>query len=345
MKVSDFDFDLPEELIATEPVTPRDSAKLLQVSKFFFDFTFKDLPDLLNPGDVLVFNDTKVIPARLFGTRRRAGAVDADIELLLHQQHKQGWTVFAKPGKKLAACDRIEIADDFSAVVKDKYSNGEIYLEFNVVDQELYAALQQYGHVPLPPYIKREDTEFDRADYQTIYAREPGAVAAPTAGLHFTAELLSRLHEKGVLMTFVTLHVGAGTFQPVKVEDTDEHDMHSEYIAISQEAAELVNRVRAKGGKVIAVGTTSLRLLESVVFDGEHVEAFTGETDLFITPGYQFKVVDRLITNFHLPKSTLFMLVAAFSGLERMKAAYEHAKRNGYRFYSYGDGCLLDRMS
>lgn len=346
MKVADFDFDLPESLIATHPVEPRDACKLLQVSKFFFDFEFHQLDDLLSAGDVLVLNDSKVIPARLFATRDGGDAV---FEVLLHQ-HRAGqkgnvWSAFIKGAKRLNEGQVLRFGAGLEAKLLDKLESGEALLSFNQGDDVFYDALHEIGHMPLPPYIKRTDEAADAEAYQTIYAQDQGSVAAPTAGLHFTKPLLERILGAGVSIETVTLHVGAGTFQPVKVEDTKDHQMHSEWATISADTAERINAARAKGGKVVAVGTTSLRILETVADAQGNLTAFSGDTNIFITPGYQFKIVDRLITNFHLPKSTLFMLVSAFSGLERMKEVYEHAKQSGYRFYSYGDACLLDRVA
>lgn len=341
MRVDLFDFDLPKECIATRPVDPRDSARLLVVAADgeCEDHTVHNLPDQLRAGDVLVFNNTRVIPARLRGKRG-----EASIEVLLHKQEtSDSWCVFARPARKLKQGDRLNFAPDFHAEVMQVGEEGERLLRFNASGAELFAQLEQYGEMPLPPYIAREqgaDAQ-DSNDYQTVYAKEQGAVAAPTAGLHFTPELLQRLQERGIGQVFITLHVGAGTFLPVKAEDTDDHRMHSEYGVISPEDAAAINAARAAGGRIVAVGTTSLRLLESAVTADGHIQPWEGETDIFITPGYGFKAVDILMTNFHLPKSTLFMLVSAFSGLETMQAAYAHAIGAGYRFYSYGDGCLL----
>ncbi len=341
MKLSLFDFELPEACIATHPVEPRDAAKLLHVEgDALGDRVVKELPDLLNAGDILVFNDSKVIPARLFGVRG-----EMKVELLLHQTREQGgeWTAFARPTKRLREGDTIQIAEGFSAELVAKQPDGQVRIRFNVPQTELFARLQQHGHMPLPPYIKRPDEDTDKERYQTVYAREEGSVAAPTAGLHFTPDLLERLKAKGVQLAYVTLHVGAGTFQPVKVEDTDDHQMHSEWATISAATAEQINAARAAGGKVIAVGTTSLRILETVADEAGDLRAFSGATNIFITPGYAFKIVDRLMTNFHLPKSTLFMLVSAFVGLDKMQRAYKYARENGYRFYSYGDSSLLEK--
>lgn len=335
MKTSDFDFDLPMGLIAHEPVFPRDSSGLLVIDKEPKDFTFKDLPDFLNEGDVLVFNNSKVIPARLFGS-----VGEAEIEILLHKKNQDGtWSVFAKPAKKLKAGGIIKFADDFDAEVLGRTESGEVILKFN--DNDFNKKLEKYGHIPLPPYIKRADKKEDRESYQTVYARYEGSVAAPTAGLHFTDELLKKINDKGVETAFVTLHVGAGTFQPVKVENINEHKMHSEFFTISKEEADVINKCRENGGRVVCVGTTSLRVLESAADAKGCLKESSGETDIFIKPGYKFKVADVLVTNFHLPKSTLFMLVCAFAGEEKMKAAYKYAIENKYRFFSYGDSSLL----
>jgi len=339
MRVDLFDFDLPPQLIAPRPAVPRDAARLLSVGAALQDHIVRDLPALLRPGDLLVFNDTRVIPARLFG-RRGAAAV----EVTLHRNvAPDRWRAFARPARKLRPGDRLDFGD-LGATVTGKGEGGEVELAFDRAGSELMAALQRSGRMPLPPYIKRPGgaDARDRDDYQTVYAARDGAVAAPTAGLHFTPELLQGLDARGIARTMVTLHVGAGTFLPVKVEDTRDHRMHAEVGSIAAAAADSVNRARAGGSRVVAVGTTSLRLLETAADESGLVHPFSGETDLFITPGYRFKAVDRLLTNFHLPRSTLFMLVCAFAGLERMKEAYEHAKASGYRFYSYGDCCLLE---
>lgn len=338
MLVSDFDFTLPEELIATHPIEPRDASRMLHVEQYntLNDRSFKDLPELLNAGDIVVFNDSKVIPARLF--------TDKGIELLLHKPQVEDWRCFARPARKLKLGMVISFANDFSAQVVEKCESGEVVLHFNKQGANFFNALEQYGHMPLPPYIKRKDTSDDKTCYQTIYAQHEGSVAAPTAGLHFTHNIMQRLREKGVHIAYVTLHVGAGTFQPVKVENTNEHVMHSEYAVLSAATAKLIDDAKANGGRVIAVGTTALRTLESAS-DAEEIKAFAGETDIFITPGYPFNTVDMLLTNFHLPKSTLFMLVCALCGTSTMKSAYEHAIDKQYRFYSYGDCCLLECAS
>ena len=339
MKVDAFDFILPPELIADRPVSPREAAKLLCVGEMITDRTVADLPDLLREGDLLVFNDTKVIPARLRGVRR-----SAKIEVTLHKNvSADSWHAFAKPAKKLKPGDIIRFADDFTALVADKFDGGEVALAFSASGPKLMEKLMRYGEIPLPPYISslRAVDEQDRTDYQTIFAKDEGAVAAPTAGLHFTEELLARFRTRGIDTVTLTLHVGAGTFLPVKVDDTKDHKMHAEVGLITKEAALQINDCAARGGRIVSVGTTSLRLLESAADEKGIIHPFSGETDIFITPGYRFKAVDLLITNFHLPKSTLFMLVSAFSGLEKMKAAYAHAIEKKYRFYSYGDCSLL----
>ncbi len=339
MKTSLFDFSLPEGHIATAPAIPRDSSRMLVVGGVLHDKNISELIDFLRAGDVLVFNDTKVIPARLFGARG-----SAKIEFLLHKNIGHGqWQCFAKPAKKLRLGDMVVFATDFSAQVIQKYDDGQVLLEFNYPENIFQQKLGQYGAMPLPPYIEKNrkaDTS-DNANYQTIYAKNSGSVAAPTAGLHFTEKLFAAIDAKGLKRAHVTLHVGGGTFLPVKTEDTAEHKMHSEYAMISRETAEIINAAKNSGGRVIAVGTTSLRTLESVAGDQGVLQEFARETDIFITPGYKFKIVDALLTNFHLPKSTLFMLVSAFMGLDKMQEAYAHAIKNNYRFYSYGDACLL----
>ncbi|MGE4014314.1 MAG: tRNA preQ1(34) S-adenosylmethionine ribosyltransferase-isomerase QueA, partial [Alphaproteobacteria bacterium] len=307
------------------------------------DRVVHELPSLLRPGDVMVFNDTRVIPARLEGRRGQAR-----VELTLHLRlAPDRWRAFARPAKRLKQGDEIRFAPDLAARVTEKREAGEIEVQFDKAGATLMRALEAYGAMPLPPYIARPAGEAaeDRQDYQTVYAVREGAVAAPTAGLHFTPELLASLDARGIARVFVTLHVGAGTFLPVKVDNIAEHKMHAEYGEISLEAARAINARRAAGGRVIAVGTTSLRLLESSADADGRVHPFSEETDIFIAPGYRFRAVDLLLTNFHLPRSTLFMLVAAFSGLARMKSAYAHAIAANYRFYSYGDACLLQRMN
>lgn len=338
MRVDAFDFELPKALIASHPAEPRDAARLLVIGRMIEDRGILDLPRLLRPGDLLVSNDTRVIPARLVGHR---GA--ARIEITLHRDLGGGsWRAFAKGAKRLKPGDRLLFAADFSAEIAAKHEEGDLTLRFSCAGAELRAALERHGSMPLPPYIKREGAEArDREDYQTIFARREGAVAAPTAGLHFTERLLASLDQAGIGRVTITLHVGAGTFLPVKVEDTRDHRMHSETGFIDAATAQRINEARARGGRIVAVGTTSLRLLESAADELGRVQPFAGDTALFITPGYRFRAVDLLLTNFHLPRSTLFMLVAAFAGLERMKAAYAHAIRERYRFFSYGDATLL----
>ena len=299
----------------------------------------------MRPGDIVVFNDTKVIPARLSG-RRIDNGVEAGIELTLHKRENPNtWFAFARPAKKLKVGHTIQFDGGLQADVLDKQDGGEVLLGFNRSGDELMAALEDIGAMPLPPYIKRAKggDAHDLKDYQTLFADRPGAVAAPTAGLHFTERMMASLEARGVKTARVTLHVGAGTFLPVKVEDTADHKMHAEWGEVSEATAHAVNAARSGGGRVVAIGTTSLRLLESAADDDGVLHPFMDDTDIFITPGYRFKIVDVLMTNFHLPKSTLFMLVSAFAGLERMKAAYRYAIDSGYRFYSYGDACLLTR--
>ena len=338
MRVDAFDFDLPRGAIATRPARPRDSARLLDLSADLAHRTVADLPAVLKPGDMMVFNDTRVIPARLAGTRGRAR-----VELTLHRQRTDGcWLAFAKPARRLRPGDVIRFADGFSATV-DGRDGPEVSLVFDRQGSALNEALQRHGAMPLPPYMRRAADERDRDDYQTVYAQAEGAVAAPTAGLHFTDRLLRAIDARGIRRCFVTLHVGAGTFLPVSAADTADHPMHAEDCVLAPDAAAAINGCRAAGGRIVAVGTTVVRLLESAAADDGAVEAFSGEVDLFIAPGYRFKAVDLMLTNFHLPRSTLFMLVCAFAGTGRMKAAYAEALAAGYRFYSYGDACLLAR--
>lgn len=356
MRVDLFDFDLPEERIALRPAEPRDAARLLVVrpDEGFRDATVRELTDFLRPGDALVFNDTRVIPAQLSGLREREDGSVARIDATLHMRTSpERWRAFARPAKRLAIGDRIAFGHDqnicllgrLDATVVDRREGGEVELAFDLTGPALDEAIRAAGHVPLPPYIasKRGEDARDLADYQTIYAREEGAVAAPTAGLHFTPELFDRLDEAGVERHFVTLHVGAGTFLPVKADDTANHRMHAEIGHVPEATAAALNDVRTRGGRVVTVGTTSLRLLESAAGEDGRLSAWSGATDIFITPGYRFRTADILMTNFHLPRSTLFMLVSAFSGLETMRAAYAHAIADGYRFYSYGDASLLFR--
>jgi S-adenosylmethionine:tRNA ribosyltransferase-isomerase len=345
LRVEDFDFELPRSSIAMHPVEPRDAARLLVIApNDRRDRRIADLPSLLRPGDIIVFNDTRVIPTRLQGHRE-----DLSVLVTLHRQlAAEQWLAFAKGARRLRVGDRLTFgpptSPPFVGEILSKNPEGDVTVRFDRSGVQLREALERYGKMPLPPYIKRDDggADGDRDDYQTIFARQDGAVAAPTAGLHFTDRLLQALDAAGVGRATLTLHVGAGTFLPVKVADTRDHRMHFEAGVISEQTAEQINDARRGGGRVVAVGTTCLRLLESAANSAGIVAPFDGETNLFITPGYRFKMVDLLLTNFHLPRSTLFMLVAAFAGLERMKAAYEHAREAGYRFYSYGDACLLE---
>jgi S-adenosylmethionine:tRNA ribosyltransferase-isomerase len=344
-RLSDFDFDLPRELIALRPAEPRDAGKLLNLppTGSLVHRRVSALPELLRPGDVLVFNDTRVIPARLTGRRDAVS-----IEVTLHKREGEDtWAAFAKPAKRLRKDQQVVFGDDLGATVVEKREAGEVVLRFSASGEALWAALERHGVMPLPPYIaaQRPPDAGDRETYQTVFAREPGAVAAPTAGLHFTDRLLRALDDRGVDRVTVTLHVGAGTFLPVKTEDIAAHKMHAEWGRISEAAAQKINDAREAGGRVVAVGTTSLRLLESAADPEGRLNPFDGETDIFITPGYRFRVTDVLMTNFHLPKSTLLMLVSAFSGRDRILAAYEEAKAASYRFYSYGDACLLERAT
>lgn len=340
MRVDLFDFPLPNDCIATRPAAPRDAARLLHVSgDRLIDRVVSDLPDVLRAGDLLVFNNTRVLPARLFGRR---GAVKA--EFLLHTEESPGvWHALARPAKRLTAGDEVVFADDFRAEVLGRSEDGSVRLRFLGSAEEFSRGLSTHGHMPLPPYMGRDDDERDKIDYQTVYATELGAVAAPTAGLHFTDDLLGRLADKGIETVALTLHVGLGTFLPMKVDDTNEHVMHREWAEVSVDAAARITQAKREGRRIVAVGTTSLRTLESATTEQGEVKPFADQTGLFIVPGYRFKAVDVLMTNFHLPRSTLFMLVSAFSGIECMKSAYAHAVNSGYRFYSYGDACLLER--
>jgi S-adenosylmethionine:tRNA ribosyltransferase-isomerase len=356
MRVDLFDFDLPENRVALRPARPRESARVLVIrDREIEDCVVADAPRLFRAGDLLVLNDTRVIRARLNGRREREGASGVAVEATLHQRlAPERWSAFLKPGKRLKVGDVVRFGahEDractlagLDARIVEKREEGEAVLDFEIAGVDLDLAIEELGLMPLPPYIasKRPEDEADARDYQTVFARREGAVAAPTAGLHFTVSLLDRLDEAGVERAFVTLHVGAGTFLPVKAQDTDAHRMHSEWREIGEAAAAQINRARAEGRRVIAVGTTALRSLESAVDEEGDVQPCSGPTDIFIKPGYRFRVVDGLWTNFHLPRSTLFMLAAAFIGLERAHAAYRHAIENGYRFYSYGDACLFWR--
>ncbi|GAA0278226.1 tRNA preQ1(34) S-adenosylmethionine ribosyltransferase-isomerase QueA [Alteraurantiacibacter aestuarii] len=340
MRVDLFDFDLPPERIALRPVRPRDSARMLVVQGQgpFRDCVVRDLPGLLAPGDVLVFNDTRVIPAQLEGRRG-----EARIGATLHKRMDlRRWQAFIRNAKRLKPCDRVEFGADVTAIAEQRHEDGSFTLMFEG-DEPVEVLLERAGRMPLPPYIasKRELDDDDKADYQTVFARKDGAVAAPTGSLHFTPELLEALDKAGVIRKTLTLHVGAGTFLPVKADDTTEHAMHAEWGRIDAETAAALNAARAAGGRIIAAGTTALRLLESAADEAGVIHPFEGDTAIFITPGYKFRAVDGLMTNFHLPKSTLFMLVSALMGLETMQTAYAHAIASEYRFYSYGDSSLL----
>ena len=355
MRTDLFDFELPATSIALRPASPRDSARMLvvQPDEVLRDRVVADLPQWLEPGDQLVVNDTRVIAAQLMG-RRLGRDTEPKIEAtLIKRIDGSRWQALAKPAKKLSIGDVVRFGNEgrvcllghLDAQVEHKGEDGEITLSFSFHGPALDQAIAELGAPPLPPYIasKRPPDEQDAADYQTMFAVNEGAVAAPTAGLHFTPALEAALKVRGVALHRITLHVGAGTFLPVKAEDTANHRMHSEWASLSAETASALNTARAEGGRIVAVGTTSLRLLESATAEDGTIEAFNGETAIFITPGYRFRAVDILLTNFHLPRSTLFMLVSAFSGLETMKRAYAHALASGYRFYSYGDACLLFR--
>ena len=354
MRTELFDFELPADRIALRPASPRDAARLLVVrpGQGFEDRLVRDLPDLLRPGDRLVLNDTKVIPARLNG--RLLKNAEPRIEATLHRRiDGSRWRAFLKPARKAAIGDVIRFGDEgkvcflgqLDATVEQKAEGGDAVLAFAFHGPVLDQAVEERGDMPLPPYIaaRRAPDERDRSDYQTVFAREEGSVAAPTAALHFTDALLANIKQRGIALTFLTLHVGAGTFLPVKAEEVEQHRMQAEWGSLGAAAAQEINETRRRGGRIVAAGTTSLRLVESAS-DGDGVlRPFSGETSLFIMPGYRFRAVDMLMTNFHLPRSTLFMLVAAFAGLETMRQAYAHAIDAGYRFYSYGDACLLFR--
>lgn len=342
MRTDCFDFILPAELIAQAPISPRDASRLLEIlPSCDKDRAVLDLPTLLQPGDLLVLNDTRVIPTRL-----RAKRGNANIEITLHKPISDAsWYAFARPGRRLKVDDTIEITEGFSAKLLEKREGGEIVLKLMAAQGTVIENIYECGELPLPPYIERNNGNVadDDSDYQTIYAKNAGAVAAPTAGLHFTERLFGALKEREIATAFVTLHVGAGTFLPIKTDEIEEHRMHSEFGVLSETTASAINEAKARGGRIVAVGSTSLRTIESAAQENGQVAAFEGETDLFISPGYKFKAVDLFLTNFHLPRSTLFVLVSAFCGTERMKRAYEHAIQQRYRFYSYGDCCLLHR--
>ena len=358
MRTDLFDFDLPTDRIALRPASPRDAARLLVVkpgqAAELEDRNIADLPDLLRPGDCLVVNDSKVIAARLTGRRIGRGSTEPAIEATLHKRiDGSRWRAFILGAKKVQVGDTLRFGTEgkvcflaeLDAQVSQKDEGGEVTLSFSFHGPVLDQAIAERGAMPLPPYIasRREPDERDRADYQTVFAVPEGSVAAPTAGLHFTEKLLARLNERGVALHKVTLHVGAGTFLPVKADDTSGHTMHAEFGSVSRETADALNAARAQGGRIVAVGSTALRLLETAAGEDGKLRAFAGETAIFIAPGYRFRAADLMLTNFHLPRSTLFMLVSAFSGLDTMQRAYAHAIEAGYRFYSYGDACLLAR--
>jgi S-adenosylmethionine:tRNA ribosyltransferase-isomerase len=359
MRVDAFDFVLPPERIALAPANPRDSARMLVVGADggLMDSRVRELPNFLRRGDALVVNDTRVIPARLEGVRVRGEATASIEATLIERVDDCRWRALARPAKKLKVGERIRFGESsdsmacllaaLDAEVEGKGEAGEVLLRFHFAGAPLDDAIERLGAPPLPPYIasRRALSPSDRADYQTIFAAKAGAVAAPTAGLHFTPALVARLAERGIALHRVTLHVGAGTFAPVRVDDIRDHKMHSEWGSIEAATAEALNAVREGGGRVVCVGTTSARIVESAADENGHLRPFAGRTDIFITPGYRFRSVDALMTNFHLPRSTLFMLVSAFSGLEIMRAAYKHAIQAGYRFYSYGDACFLTRAA
>lgn len=351
MKLDDFDYVLPPSAIAVAPADPRDSARLLDITgATLVDRHVSDLPDILRPGDLVIVNNTAVIPARMAGKRG-----DAKVSVTLHKHERENvWRVFAKPAKKCRPDDVIMFAPGFAARVVGRGAGGDVEIAFiqpetgQALDEAaIYAGLEQHGEMPLPPYIARPDgaTEADSSDYQTMFADRKGAVAAPTAGLHFTDALVARLAARDITVATVTLHVGAGTFLPVTVDDIADHRMHSEWGEISAETAAQIAATRAAGGRVVAVGTTSLRILEACYVAHGDIRAFAGETDIFITPGYHVRSIDLLLTNFHLPKSTLLMLVSALAGMEPVRAAYAHAIANEYRFFSYGDACLIANQS
>lgn len=337
MLLSDFDFHFSKELIATHPVHPKDSALLLCVlHDELLDGVVPNFLDYLSPGDVIVFNNSKVLPMNLQGLCN-GKKINVNLHKSLSSLH---WLAFIRPAKKVAIGDVIEFADDFKATVISK-NEGEVGLTFLNSPTAMILLLEKYGKVPLPPYMRRGIEDCDIVDYQTIYAKHPGSAAAPTAGLHFTAELFQHIQERDVKIAFVTLHVGAGTFLPVKTEEIENHQMHSEFFSLTAENAAIINQAKQRGAKLMAVGTTSVRVLETIASEDGVMRECSGETSIFIYPGYKFKMIDILMTNFHLPKSTLFMLVCAFAGADRMKNAYQHAINNNYRFFSYGDACLL----
>ncbi len=337
MQVSDFDFELPEQLIAKAPLPQRDAARLLHLTSPLQDTYIKHLPHLVQAGDVWVVNDTKVIPARLIGKKASGGKV----EILLLEPSGQDniWSAWGKSNKPLAIGTVVHFSDSFSGQILSR--NGK-HIEIQLMAADVGAAIESHGHMPLPPYINRPDSEEDKQRYQTVFAAHEGAVAAPTAGLHLTPELMQKMEEKGASFVYITLHVGPGTFQPIQVEDTNDHIMHEEAYIIPEQAADTINQAKQAGNRIVAVGTTSLRTLEAASPNGV-LQAGSNRTDIFITPGYTFKMTDALLTNFHLPKSTLLMLVSALAGQDTIKAAYQHAIEHNYRFYSYGDAMFIPK--
>jgi S-adenosylmethionine:tRNA ribosyltransferase-isomerase len=342
MDISLFDYELSEDLIAQKPCYPRDNSRLLNcIEKVSEDLKFKDLPKILNPGDVLVINNTRVIPSRLFGKRD-----EVNIEVTLHLKVKRNlWRAFIKPGRKCKIGEIIIFKNNLKAKLIEKFVQGDVLLEFNKGDQNLLNAVNHQGEMPLPPYIKRKiKSNDDKENYQTIFADLDGAVAAPTAGLHFTGKLINQLQKKGILFAPITLHVGAGTFLPVKVNNIFDHKMHKEWGSVGKITAEIINDAIANNKRIISVGTTSLRILETIAkTNNGKIKPWSGFTDLFITPGFKFKIVNLLITNFHLPKSTLLMLVSAFHGRDNIFKKYQYAITQKYRFFSYGDSCIFSR--
>ena len=340
MRTELFDFELPSELIAQQPVRPREAARLLRIGTQLADLHVADLPTLLRPGDLLVLNDTRVLPTRFFARR---GSASIEVTLIQAKDARHWWGL-AKPGRKVRLGDRLDLAEGFAAHAVEKTDDGRILLDFELEGMELIERIKATGHMPLPPYIRRPrgGHDDDAEAYQTVFAKKDGSVAAPTASLHLGEAMLAELATRGVAQTFVTLHVGMGTFLPVKSNDTADHVMHHEWYDVPGATAKAVNRAKSEGGRIIAVGTTVARTLEAAAQDGR-LQPGAGTTDLFITPGYDFQLVDCLMTNFHLPRSTLFMLVSAFSGLATMQAAYAHAIAHRYRFFSYGDACFLER--
>ena len=337
MKLSDFDYHLPEELIAKNPLNNRSDSRLLVVNEYLEDHTFSEIISYINPGDLLIRNDTRVVKARIFGHKHSGGKVEVMLERIIDQQH---FIAHVRTSKRINIGMEIILPDDLVVTVSETLDGLFALQTRTAID--LYAYLEHHGNLPLPPYMQRQAEIADESRYQTVYAAHNGSVAAPTAGLHFTPEILTQIEAKGATVASVTLHVGSGTFKPVSVENISEHKMHSEVFQINKATIELIKQTKARGGKIIAVGTTSLRTLESVAKRGLHAQS--GETDIFITPGFKFQLVDKLITNFHLPKSTLLMLVSAFSGKDKIDMAYQHAIKNNYRFFSYGDAMLLTRQ-